>query len=124
MVMIQPVVIFFIVAGSIFAAVHWVAVEASLYWHYWWFDILMHFWGGTLIALGVVSLTSFRSVKYVASYKLVFLVALVIVITWEFFEWQIGLFTPALQWPDALYDVMLGLTGGLLGYWALRGRKI
>lgn len=122
--MLQPVVILFLVIASMFAVVHTVAVEASLYWHYWWFDVVMHFWGGLLIALGVFSLTTFRRFSLKPTVWLVLGVASVIVLGWEFFEWQIGLFNPALHFPDAIYDVTLGLTGGLLGYIILKRFKI
>ena len=122
--MVQPVVIFFLFLASVFALVHWFAVGASLYWHFWWFDILMHFWGGILIALGVVALTTFRRITIKPSYGLVLAVSLFIVISWEFFEWQVGLFVPELHFPDAIYDVSLGIVGGLLGYWILRRFKI
>jgi glycopeptide antibiotics resistance protein len=122
--MIQPIVILFVIIAFIFAVVHAVAVAGSFYWHYWWFDIVMHFWGGLLIALGVVSLTTFRRISITPSYKLILGVTLFIVLAWEFFEWQVGLFVPALHLPDAIYDVTLGLSGGLLGYWVIRHFKI
>lgn len=122
--MIQPIVILFLIIASIFALVHTVAVEASLYWHYWWFDIVMHFWGGLLIALGVVSITTFRCVTLRPTFSLVFGVVCVIAIGWEFFEWQVGLFNPAIHIPDTIYDVTMGLTGGLLGYLILKHLKI
>jgi len=122
--MIQPVVILFLVIAFIFAVIHVIAVEASLYWYYWWFDIVMHFWGGLLIALGVVSLTTFRRITITPSYTLVFCVSVVIVLSWEIFEWQVGLFDPELYFKDAIYDVTLGLAGGLLGYSILKRFKI
>lgn len=122
--MIQPVVILFVIVSTMFAATHWVAVEASLYWHYWWFDVVMHFWGGLLIALGVFALTTFRRITLKPTISLVLGTALVLVLGWEYFEWQVGLFNPDIHLPDAIYDITLGLTGGLLGYLILKRFKI
>ena len=122
--MVQPVVLLFLFLSTIFATVHWFAIEASLYWHFWWFDILMHFWGGILIALGIVAITTFRRITIKPSYGLVLIVSLVTVVSWEFFEWQVGLFDPELHFPDAMYDMILGVLGGLLGYLILKRFKI
>ena len=46
-------VILFLLSALAFAVTHLVATAGSLYWYYWWFDIVMHFWGGLLLGLGV-----------------------------------------------------------------------
>jgi hypothetical protein len=47
--MIHPIVVFFLLMSSIFAGVHYAAMVANLYSYFWWFDIVMHFWGGLLL---------------------------------------------------------------------------
>jgi hypothetical protein len=118
--MLQPIVLLFIPIALAFSLVHVFALETSLYWHYWWFDILMHFWGGLLIALGVVSLTSFRRVTFRPTYKLVFVVTTIMVLLWEVFEWQAGIIDPWLEWPDTLLDIVLGFAGSTLGFLLLK----
>lgn len=122
--MIHPVVVLFVAIALIFACTHWIAIEAYLYWHYWWFDILMHFWGGFLIAFGVVSLTTFRRITIKPTYPVVFVIALMAVCTWELFEWNVGLMDPALHWQDALEDMFLGLLGSMLGLALLKSFDI
>lgn len=84
----------------------------------------MHFWGGMLITLGVVSLTTFRRIRLQPTIGLIMSVALAIVISWELFEWQIGLLDPQLHWFDSLSDMILGLLGGLTGYVLFKRYKI
>lgn len=122
--MIQPIVILFVVLAGIFAAVHQFAVEASLYWYFWWFDILMHFWGGLLIALGIFALATFRRLTFKPTLSVVFVVAVGFVVSWEAFEWYVGLFNPALHLTDAVMDMFLGIAGALLGYLVLKRFKI
>jgi hypothetical protein len=122
--MIQPIVIAFVFLALVFSLTHWIAVTTSLYWYYWWFDILMHFWGGLLIAFGIVSLTTFRSVRLRPTLRLIFGVSLLFVLAWEFFEWQVGLLDPQLHWLDSLSDISLGLLGGLTGYALFKRYKI
>ncbi len=122
--MIQPVVIFFVVLSLIFASTHGIAVSASLYWYYWWFDILMHFWGGLLIALGVTTLATFRRFDFKSSYRLVFLTSVALVIVWELFEWIIGVVSPQEYWIDTSIDMFLGIFGATVGYVMLKRFKI
>lgn len=122
--MIQPIVLLFLAVAGVFAVVHQFAVEASLYWYYWWFDILMHFWGGVLIAFGIYSLATFRRLTFKPTLSLVFVVAVGVVVLWEVFEWYVGLFDPALHLTDALTDMFLGITGALIGYLVLKRFKI
>ena len=118
--MIQPVVILFVAVALVFACVHWVAIGASLYWYYWWFDIMMHFWGGFLIAFGVFALTTFRRITLKPTFKIILLALVVLTLAWELFEWRVGLFDPELHLNDALQDILFAFVGGMLGYGLLR----
>jgi hypothetical protein len=118
--MLQPMVLIFVPVAILFALVHFFALELSLYWHYWWFDIVMHFWGGTLIALGVMALTSFRRVTIRPTYWLVFTITFVMVIVWEIFEWQAGIVDPVQEWQDTFLDMALGFAGSGIGFVTLK----
>lgn len=119
--MIQPIVLIFLAISAFFAFVHFVAVETSLYWYYWWFDIVMHFWGGLLIALGVVSLSTFRRITFKPTFVSVTLVALVFVTVWELFEWKSGLYVLGFDLFDTSLDMFLGVSGAIIGQRLLRG---
>lgn len=110
--------------AAVFAAAHRLAVEASLYWYFWWFDILMHFWGGLLIGLGIFALATFRRLTFKPKLSVVFVVAVGFVVSWEVFEWYIGILDPALHLKDTLMDMFLGVFGALLSYLILKRFKI
>ncbi len=118
--MLQPVTIFFVFVSAVFAATHAIAVNGFFYWRYDWFDILMHFWGGLLIALGVTALSTFRRFDFKPTYKIVLLVAMFTVVVWEVFEWILGVTSPQTYWVDTSVDIFLGLGGALLGHWLIK----
>ena len=114
--------IFLLISGS-FATIHTLAVATSLYWYYSWFDIIMHFWGGSLVVLGVYALCSLKHVPLKPTSFIIFTTLIVLMVTWEIFEWKAGLFDPRTHLFDTTKDFIVGLTGGLVGYFvALRLR--
>lgn len=120
--MVQFRVIAFVVFAAIFASVHSVAMSASLYWYYWWFDIVMHFWGGLLIGLGVHSVTTFRIITLRPTLKLVLATLFFMTISWEIFELWAGLYDPTTYIPDTLADIALGFSGGLFMHFIMASR--
>lgn len=112
--------ILFLFAGALFAAVHYVAVLASLYWFFWWFDIMMHFWGGLLIGLGVHALARYSWWPFRPTWIVMILVLAVITGVWEVFEFGVGLYNPATHFMDTLQDVLIGFSGGLLSHFLLK----
>ena len=113
-------IILFLILSVTFAAAHQIAVAGSLYWYYWWFDVLMHFWGGLLIGLGVHALCRLQSITLKPSLLIVVVTISLIVISWEVFERAVGLFDPASYWLDTSQDVALGFGGGLLAHFLLQ----
>lgn len=71
-----------------------IAQDNYLYWTYWWYDIMMHFLGGFLvagIALWFLARFSHESVRVARRALIVAVVTAVIVGTgWEFFEYFSG----------------------------------
>jgi len=120
-------VILFLLSGLAFAATHLVATAGSLYWYYWWFDIVMHFWGGFLLGLGVHALCRLESVPLRPTLSVVVAVITVATVGWELFEWFTGLYNPISYAADTFLDIMLGFSGGLLTHFIfshLYNRKI
>jgi hypothetical protein len=109
--------IFLLISGA-FATVHNFAVATSLYWYYSWFDIVMHFWGGMLVVLGVYALCSLKHVPLKPSSLIIFATLTTIMVLWEVFEWKVGLFNPRTHLFDTAKDMSVGLIGGLVGYFA------
>jgi len=116
--MLQLSTIFFLMSFSVFAAIHMVATELSLYWLFWWFDMPMHLLGGIVVALGLFSLHDLglflkdRHLNLVSIMLLVFLVAM----GWEVFELAIGVPIQGDYVVDTLTDLCMGTLGGLVGY--------
>jgi hypothetical protein len=104
----------FLFLAVLFALTHQFAVTASLYWYFWWFDILMHFWGGVLIVFGVHIFSHFSFVKYIPNLRLIVITLIIVTGTWELFEWIIGLYEPVSYLRDTAKDLVVGLCGGLL----------
>lgn len=118
--MIRPIVIIFVLLGTAFAAVHLFAIKASLYWYYWWFDIMMHFWGGILLALGVHAFCTFSRIHLKPTLKLVLLTLLLVTVSWEVFERSVGLYDPITYIFDTGKDMVIGFSGGLLAHIILK----
>lgn len=114
----------FLLLATAFALAHAFAVTVSLYWYYWWFDIVMHLWGGLLIGLGIHALSSFRWFPFKPTTKTVLLGLLCITISWEIFEWSVGLYDPNAYVTSTLKDLFFGFSGGLLAHAMLRSYRI
>lgn len=110
----------FLLAGLVLSVLHYFSLEFYLYWRYLWLDIPMHFLGGIVVALGYLTLHDFFpswSRKLFTLYKTLAVVVLVAV-AWEFFEVAIGVFFQQDRYVvDTLADLIMGLTGGSLGYY-------
>lgn len=122
--MIKPRTTYFLLSAILFAVVHWFAVKTSLYWVYWWFDIVMHFWGGALITYGTYVIYSFVFENVKPHLKIILLMLVVTTGAWEVFEWFAGLYDPATYLIDTIKDVIVGFSGGLFTYGIFRRYKI
>jgi len=120
-------IIAFLLSALAFAVTHLIATAGSFYWYYWWFDIVMHFWGGLLIGLGVHALCRLKSVPLRPTLLVVLLTTTLAVVGWELFEWFTDLYNPTSYAADTALDVILGFSGGLLAHFFfshLYNRKI
>lgn len=112
--------ILFLILAVAFATAHYFAGLVSLYWYLWWFDILMHFWGGILIGLGVYVFLGFSAINLRPKLWHVLLALLVVTISWEIFENIFGLYNPVNYQIDTMQDILIGFVGGLLAHFTLR----
>ena len=120
--MIHGYILTFFLLSGIFAMTHYVAMQASLYWYFWWFDSMMHFWGGCLIGLGIHALATFADFRIKPNYKLVLTILFVATVSWEFFEYHYNLYDTRNYIFDTAKDIVLGFSGGLLTHTILRRR--
>lgn len=105
-----------LVFTALLAAVHVLALEHFLYWHYLWFDIPMHALGGVVIGALVAPLVfGRRTVWFFALCALLF-------IAWEVFEYVGGISKGPDLIPDTILDFIMDTLGALLPY--VLARKI
>lgn len=98
-----------------------IALEHFLYWTYWWYDIVMHFLGGVLIASGTAwLLTRFGRSQKLSRYSfLMWTIAAVLLVGagWELFEYTNGFFIgEANVVRDTIGDLVMDTTGGIVGW--------
>lgn len=116
--MLKLPTVFFLITFSILAVVHVIALQLFLYWHYWWFDLPMHIIGGVVVALGIFTLRDLRIFvpnRYIALVPIVLLV-LAVALTWEVYEIFIGIPIESDYVFDTAIDLIMGIGGGVLGY--------
>lgn len=100
-----PWLITALVLAALLAVLQHVALAESLYWHYPWFDTLMHFLGGLAVASFIVGLLH----KHRAQ---VFLAGMVgIAVGWEVFEFIIGTQREANFVFDTALDLLMDTLG-------------
>ncbi len=121
---IKTTTIVFLITATVMAVTHYLAIELYLYWRYPWFDIPMHFIGGSVVALGYLTLRDFvpklpaHWFTFVPTIIFVFSIALL----WELFELVAGITVQNGYVIDTVADVIFGLFGGTVGYFV--GSKI
>lgn len=115
--MLQLTTIFFLISFSLLAVIHVIAIELYLYWHFFWFDIFMHLFGGAVVALGLHTLADLRIIKrvYLKTGTVLFLVFL-IALLWELFEFSAGVPIESDFILDTTSDLLIGLCGAYIGH--------
>ena len=95
--------------ASLTLILHAVGFNFSLYWVYWWYDIVVHFLAG--ISIGLLFSFLLKKKYRPALYLFVFLS----IIAWEIFEIGIGINTAGMQYlADTVIDVIVGFFGAIL----------
>jgi hypothetical protein len=97
-----------------------------LYWYLWWFDSVMHFWGGFMITLGLFAIATFSRFRTRPTLWFTIAVLILMTLVWEGFEWYAGLIDPdpMVHLLDSSKDIVLGIGGGLIMYVLFRRFKI
>lgn len=104
------------------AGLHYVAEIFYLYWTIEWFDILMHFLGGFLIALFAMYILSrigwFKNEKQYTLICILFTLAITLIIglSWELWELFVGFSDQITDLMDTITDIVMDLTGAITAY--------
>ena len=116
--MLQLTTILFLIAFSLLAVVHYIALQLYLYWKFEWFDIPMHVLGGAVVVLGLYTLYDLRIIvprhflRVVPTLAAVFIIASI----WEVFQVFAGIATEENYIFDTARDLTMGLLGGYIGF--------
>lgn len=122
--MLQLTTVLFLIASSILAVTHNLALALYLYWRFDWFDIPMHFLGGIVVALGLFTAYDFRIFRSSRFLKMGWVLSFVLAIAliWEAYELLIGIPIMEDYIFDTSLDLIMGLLGGYVGFYV--GQKI
>ncbi|MEM9336432.1 MAG: hypothetical protein AAGA35_01080 [Patescibacteria group bacterium] len=125
--MIQLATIYFLIAGSILAVVHIIALELFLYWHFLWLDIPVHLLGGCVAGLGLYVLRDLRIIPALYCFKLWQILGFVIIVAglWELFElFIVGREIEENFIQDTIIDLIMGFLGGWIAYYVGESSKL
>jgi len=111
-------VVFLLIASSILVVVHALALSLDLYWQYLWLDIPMHMLGGAVVGLVPFALVHLRVrvPEKLLRMTSVLLLALLVGILWEVYEYISGATFAANYAFDTTIDLLLDVVGGYIGY--------
>ena len=121
--MLQLTTVLFLIALSTLAGVHILASKLFLYWHYVWLDLVMHFWGGACIALGLFAAADLRipTAKQISeSLFRVLVFAVFVMVAWEYFEVWAGILIEDNYTFDTTLDLITGFLGAIIGYYVAK----
>lgn len=120
--MLKLTTIFFVITLFVLAVLHTIALKLYLYWHFSWFDMPMHFFGGITVALGVFTFADLVRTFPVRLLHLIPVVSFVIIVAlaWEVFELYIGFNVEAGYGMDTITDLTLGIIGAGFGWYLAR----
>jgi hypothetical protein len=111
------------VLAALVSVLHYLGFQYNLYWVFWWYDILVHFLGGALVA--VFAVMGVRWYRYDAQIdsRSVWLIgigaAVAIGITWEIYELAIGL-VEVEYIADTTLDLVMDIVGAFAVMFVVR----
>ena len=106
-----------IVLGSYIAIIHGLALFFELYWRYWWFDSIVHIFGGIFIVfiLATLAATGWLSYRFGNSFNITITLG-AIMIGWEIFGIILIGGLKESFFMDTSLDLFFGILGGMIGY--------
>ena len=107
------------------AIFHALALKFSLYWEIYWFDNLMHGFGGVVLSLLLYTLVDIRVLKarFVESWRRVSALVLGVVLGWEVLGVIMLMRIKENFIIDTSFDLLFGIAGSVLGWFIGRQLK-
>jgi hypothetical protein len=109
----------FFTLSLVIATLHYVSLELYLYWTISWFDILMHFLGGFLVAIFTIfilySYSDFENLKKhkIFLFSLIIGATLVVGLGWELWEIFVGFTNTFRDLNDTIMDIVMDTVGAI-----------
>lgn len=94
-------------------AVHILALHLYLYWYFPWLDLLVHFSGGLWVALAAAWV--FLMTRREPSFFILVACVIGIGVSWEVFEYVIGMSRGGQFLLDTTLDILMDILGGIAG---------
>lgn len=108
------------VLGFVIAILHFIASMYYLYFEWWWFDIMMHVFGGIFIAGSALWFLKYevpaRFQRRVPPFLFAFVSIAVIGVMWEWFELLTGMYSAVNYTLDTTLDLLSDVAGMLIAY--------
>jgi len=98
---------------ALVAILHLVGTALSLYWLFWWYDILVHFLASIWVAFGAIWIA--RQVGIIKTGICAVLAVCMIGVSWEIFEYLIGAVNTKYIVFDTALDMFMNFFGGWVG---------
>lgn len=116
---VHILLVLLLIATSVLASVHIIALELSLYYIVPYLDIPMHFLGGVIVTLMVTSFVAIELPipKKLAQFPYVIGAVLIVGLSWEIFEILAGIGIEANYLADTSLDIVMDTIGGAFGYY-------
>lgn len=113
-----------VLLGGLIAYLQNLALAESLYWRFWWMDVLMHGLGGLLVGAVIAYAIRYRfPVLLPRAYTLVFTGILIVGVSWEVFEYLYRIYD-ARNYPlDTTIDLVMDILGATIGAYAVLWRS-
>ncbi len=92
-------------ASALVLYLHLIGMEHSLYFYYWWYDVLLHFLGGSALA--------FLMLIFTKSWKKTIIGMLILAAGWEVFEYVLHI--AVMEGQDYILDTIKDFVMDLLG---------
>lgn len=110
--------------SAVFAGLHIMALNLSLYWTTDWLDLVMHFFGGFLGTLIVVYVLQKVGISPRTLPRKMFLLAFVVIsvfavgVVWELWEIFVGFTDPfdKVDQVDTVIDLVMDIIGSVVGF--------
>ena len=116
----------FVIALAVLAIIHITSLKFYLYWNFLWLDIVVHCFGGVIVALGLFAIFDFfpnLPNRWLGFWQVIAWV-LIVGLAWEVFELLGGgIMIEANFKADLITDLIMDVIGGGIGFFIGRGIK-